>query len=75
MCMVKPDEYLHFDQTIFILLFLTVEAAGGKALPCIVDVRDENQINEAVEKAVQKFGGQLSYISSHDVMSCLFRGF
>ncbi|XP_043916999.1 hydroxysteroid dehydrogenase-like protein 2 isoform X2 [Protopterus annectens] len=32
-------------------------AAGGKALPCIVDVRDENQICAAVEKAVETFGG------------------
>ncbi|KAM4710262.1 hydroxysteroid dehydrogenase-like protein 2 isoform 1-T2 [Discoglossus pictus] len=34
-----------------------IEAAGGKALPCIVDVRDEAQITEAVEKAVSTFGG------------------
>uniref|UniRef100_A0A671MJE1 Hydroxysteroid dehydrogenase-like protein 2 n=1 Tax=Sinocyclocheilus anshuiensis TaxID=1608454 RepID=A0A671MJE1_9TELE len=34
-----------------------IEAAGGKALPCIVDVRDEKQINDAVGKAVEKFGG------------------
>ncbi|XP_062333634.1 hydroxysteroid dehydrogenase-like protein 2 [Osmerus eperlanus] len=34
-----------------------IEAAGGKALPCIVDVRDEKQIGAAVEQAVQKFGG------------------
>ncbi|XP_006994078.1 hydroxysteroid dehydrogenase-like protein 2 [Peromyscus maniculatus bairdii] len=34
-----------------------IEAAGGKALPCVVDVRDEQQINSAVEKAVEKFGG------------------
>uniref|UniRef100_A0A673HZF8 Hydroxysteroid dehydrogenase-like protein 2 n=1 Tax=Sinocyclocheilus rhinocerous TaxID=307959 RepID=A0A673HZF8_9TELE len=34
-----------------------IEAAGGKALPCIVDVRDEKQINNAVGKAVEKFGG------------------
>ncbi|NP_001083285.1 hydroxysteroid dehydrogenase-like protein 2 isoform X1 [Xenopus laevis] len=34
-----------------------IEAAGGKALPCIVDVRDENQISAAVEKAVDAFGG------------------
>uniref|UniRef100_A0A671MNI8 Hydroxysteroid dehydrogenase-like protein 2 n=1 Tax=Sinocyclocheilus anshuiensis TaxID=1608454 RepID=A0A671MNI8_9TELE len=27
------------------------------ALPCIVDVRDEKQINDAVGKAVEKFGG------------------
>src|SRR5678809_1394478 len=34
-----------------------IEAAGGKALACIVDVRDENQIRAAVEKAVATFGG------------------
>ncbi|XP_008585426.1 PREDICTED: hydroxysteroid dehydrogenase-like protein 2 [Galeopterus variegatus] len=28
-----------------------IEAAGGKALPCVVDVRDEQQISNAVEKA------------------------
>ncbi|KAF6327441.1 hydroxysteroid dehydrogenase like 2 [Rhinolophus ferrumequinum] len=33
-----------------------IEAAGGKALPCIVDVRDEQQISNAVAKAVEKFG-------------------
>uniref|UniRef100_A0AAY4AIN3 Hydroxysteroid dehydrogenase-like protein 2 n=1 Tax=Denticeps clupeoides TaxID=299321 RepID=A0AAY4AIN3_9TELE len=34
-----------------------IEAAGGRALPCVVDVRDEKQIGDAVEKAVQTFGG------------------
>nr|XP_055157793.1 hydroxysteroid dehydrogenase-like protein 2 isoform X2 [Nyctereutes procyonoides] len=34
-----------------------IEAAGGKALPCAVDVRDEQQISNAVEKAVERFGG------------------
>lgn len=34
-----------------------IEAAGGKALPCIVDVRDEKQIGDAVEQAVERFGG------------------
>ncbi|XP_035039899.2 hydroxysteroid dehydrogenase-like protein 2 [Hippoglossus stenolepis] len=34
-----------------------VEAAGGKALPCIVDIRDEKQVGEAVKKAVEMFGG------------------
>ncbi|KAF6198406.1 hypothetical protein GE061_008154 [Apolygus lucorum] len=34
-----------------------VEAAGGKALPCIVDVRDEAQVQTAVDNAVKKFGG------------------
>ncbi|XP_063979168.1 hydroxysteroid dehydrogenase-like protein 2 [Diachasmimorpha longicaudata] len=34
-----------------------VEALGGKALPCTVDVREEAQVNAAVSEAVQKFGG------------------
>jgi len=34
-----------------------IEKAGGKALPCIVDIRDENQIDAAVQKAVDTFGG------------------
>ncbi|XP_075169188.1 hydroxysteroid dehydrogenase-like protein 2 [Haematobia irritans] len=34
-----------------------IEQAGGKALPCIVDVRDEKQVKEAVKAAVDKFGG------------------
>uniref|UniRef100_A0A8B9QNL9 Hydroxysteroid dehydrogenase-like protein 2 n=1 Tax=Apteryx owenii TaxID=8824 RepID=A0A8B9QNL9_APTOW len=34
-----------------------IEAAGGKALPCIVNVREEEQIINAVEKAVKTFGG------------------
>ena len=34
-----------------------IEAAGGKALPCIVDIRFEDQVKAAVEKAVETFGG------------------
>jgi citronellol/citronellal dehydrogenase len=34
-----------------------IEAAGGKALPLVVDVRDEASVLEAVEKAVERFGG------------------
>jgi citronellol/citronellal dehydrogenase len=34
-----------------------IEAAGGKALPLIVDVREESSVYEAVEKAVTQFGG------------------
>ncbi|XP_060124896.1 hydroxysteroid dehydrogenase-like protein 2 [Zootoca vivipara] len=34
-----------------------IEAAGGKALACIVNVREEEQIVDAVDQAVQKFGG------------------
>ena len=34
-----------------------IEDAGGKALPLIVDVRDEASVYEAVEKTVAQFGG------------------
>ncbi|KAI4456914.1 hydroxysteroid dehydrogenase-like protein 2 [Holotrichia oblita] len=34
-----------------------IEQAGGKALPCIVDVRNEEQVKAAVQAAVKKFGG------------------
>jgi len=34
-----------------------IEAAGGSALPVVLDVRDEGQIANAVERAVATFGG------------------
>src|SRR3954465_13381444 len=34
-----------------------IEAAGGKALPLIVDVREEASVTAAVEATVQRFGG------------------
>lgn len=34
-----------------------IEAAGGKALPVICDIRFEEQVQEAVDQAVAKFGG------------------
>ena len=34
-----------------------VEAAGGKALPMQVDIRDENAVAEAVKKTAEHFGG------------------
>lgn len=34
-----------------------IEAAGGQALPCIVDVRSEEMVEEAVAGAVERFGG------------------
>ena len=34
-----------------------MEDAGGKCLPCIVDVRDEKSVENAVEEAVKTFGG------------------
>ena len=34
-----------------------IEAAGGKALPLFVDVRDENNLRDAAAEAAQHFGG------------------
>ncbi len=34
-----------------------IEAAGGKALPLMVDIREESQVLAAVEKTVATFGG------------------
>ena len=34
-----------------------VEAAGGKALPLMVDVREESEVQAAVAQAVERFGG------------------
>jgi len=39
------------------LNIFSVETAGGKALPCIVDIRDETQVINAVKNAIAKFGG------------------
>lgn len=32
-------------------------AAGGEALPCIVDVRDEQSVQQAINQTVEQFGG------------------
>ncbi len=34
-----------------------IEAAGGKALACIVDVRHEQRVEDAVARAIDTFGG------------------
>ena len=34
-----------------------IERAGGKALPLMVDVRDEAMVRDALDKTAQKFGG------------------
>ena len=34
-----------------------IKAAGGKALPLILDVRDEQQIHSAIQQTVETFGG------------------
>ena len=34
-----------------------MEEAGGKCLPCVVDIRYEDSVTKAVDEAVKKFGG------------------
>lgn len=34
-----------------------IAAAGGQALPLVVDVRDEANVQDAVDRAVERFGG------------------
>ena len=34
-----------------------IEAAGGRALPLVVDIRDERSVHAAVEQAAETFGG------------------
>src|SRR3989338_8208560 len=34
-----------------------VESAGGMALPMVLDVRDDNQIEQAMHQVVEKWGG------------------
>ena len=36
-----------------------IESAGGKALPLVVDIREEEQVQSAVTRAVEHFGGTL----------------
>ena len=38
-------------------LLYVVEQAGGQCLPCVVDIRYEDQVARAVKQAVDKFGG------------------
>lgn len=46
-----------------------VEAAGGKALALPVDVRSEEQVREAVEKAVATFGGIDALVNNASAIS------
>ena len=34
-----------------------IEAAGGRALPLVVDVRDEDNVREAIDRTAETFGG------------------
>ena len=49
---ICPDTLTHRVSTL-----VSVESLGGRALACIVDIRDEQQVAAAVQKAVETFGG------------------
>ena len=40
-----------------LILLISVEKAGGHCLPCVVDIREESQVEKAVSDAVARFGG------------------
>lgn len=46
-----------------------IEAAGGEALPCVVDVRDENSVQNAVQEVVKKFGGIDAVVNNASAIS------
>ena len=48
--------FLYFSGTIYSAA-KEIEAAGGKCLPCAVDIRYEDQVQAAVDKAIETFGG------------------
>jgi citronellol/citronellal dehydrogenase len=52
----SADKHPKLEGTIFTVAE-EVEKAGGKALPLMVDVRDEKMVTEAIEKTVETFGG------------------
>ncbi|MEM1397962.1 MAG: SDR family NAD(P)-dependent oxidoreductase, partial [Pseudomonadota bacterium] len=50
------EPHKHLPGTIFTAAE-EIEAAGGKALPLIVDIRSEELVDEAIAKTVETFGG------------------
>ncbi len=52
----SAEPHKHLPGTIYTAA-KEIEAAGGKALPLVVDVREEQGVADAVEKTAQTFGG------------------
>ena len=51
-----PEKHRHLPGTIYTAAE-EIEKAGGKALPLLVDVRNDFQVFEAVDSCAQTFGG------------------
>ena len=39
------------------MLCSAVEKAGGQCLPCVADIREDAQLERAVQQTVDRFGG------------------
>jgi NAD(P)-dependent dehydrogenase (short-subunit alcohol dehydrogenase family) len=50
-------------------MIMTVEANGGKCLPIQCDLRDEEQLKSAIQKAVQHFGGLDALVNNASAIS------
>src|ERR1051325_8812331 len=50
------EKHRHLPGTIYTAAE-EIEKAGGRALPLVVDVRNDSMVYEAVDRAAQKFGG------------------
>ena len=46
-----------------------IESAGGKALPIRTDIRDENQINDAVQQTIDQFGSIDALVNNASAIS------
>ena len=46
-----------------------IESAGGKALPIRTDIRDESQINDAVQQTIDKFGSIDALVNNASAIS------
>ncbi len=46
-----------------------IEAAGGKALACAVDIRFEDQVADAIDRTVERFGGLDALINNASAIS------
>lgn len=49
--------FFYYTRKVFKFGLIAVEAAGGRCLPCVVDIQHENQVQSAVDEAVKTFGG------------------
>ena len=54
---MSQTKYFTGAEYILACTSVSVEDVGGKCLPCVVDIQNEDQVAGAFEQAVAKFGG------------------